>query len=91
MDRVLDRDGNFVPFPERLKNIAIRQGNLAPDVDTGEPEDLLPDSGAKGKLEIAKRIREEEKAQAEMDKLIKQQKAAEAARKKAENLTVQDK
>jgi hypothetical protein len=67
-------NGIFQPFPERLREKAIAQGNLAPEADKGEPEDLLEHPGKAGKLEIAKTNKEIAKAQVEVEKTQKQQK-----------------
>ena len=65
-ERVLGPNG-FEPFPERLKQKAIEQGNLAPEPDKGIEEPLI-ENGKKGKAELQKLFLEVAKEQSEVFK-----------------------
>lgn len=80
-DRILGKNG-FEPFPKRLEEKAIKQGNKPVPPDTGEPEPLLH-SNAKAKQELLLKMNEDAKKQAEMDKLIKERQAKAALEAKA--------
>lgn len=75
-NRVLGKHG-FEPFPERLEEKAIKQGSKEAPADTGIDEPLIH-SNALAKRELALKMNEEAKIQAEMDKVIKER-AAKAA------------
>ena len=60
-ERVLGPNG-FESFPERLKQKAIEQGNVAPEPDKGVEEPLI-ENGKKGKAEVAKSNMEAHKEQ----------------------------
>lgn len=76
-DRVLTKNG-FQPFPKRIEEQAIKQGSKAAPADTGIEEPLVSNSNAKAKQELAIKMNDEAKKQAEMDKLIKERAAAKA-------------
>jgi hypothetical protein len=66
-DRVLGENG-FESFPERFKEEAIKQGNLAESPDEGDAcASDLKEHGVKGKAEISKKQAEAAKAQKEAD------------------------
>lgn len=68
-DRILTKHG-FQPFPQKLEEKAIKHGTKEAPADTGEPEDLIVPT-AKAKQELALKMNEDAKKQAEMDKIIK--------------------
>lgn len=73
-ERVLGPAG-FEPFPERLKEKAIAQGNLAPEPDKGDPTASdLPEHGKKGKAEMASFHKEVAKAQKIIEARAKEKK-----------------
>lgn len=80
-DRVLGQFG-FEPFPERLEQQAIKQGNKEAPADTGAPEPIIH-SNAVAKRELALKMNEEAKIQAEMDKVIKERAVKKALDEKA--------
>lgn len=69
-DRVIGKYG-FENFPERIEKQAIKQGSKDAPADTGIPEPILH-SNAKAKQELLLKLNEDAKAQAEMDKIIKE-------------------
>jgi hypothetical protein len=73
-ERVLGPNG-FEPFPERLREKAIKQGNMNPPADTGV-EEPVSHSGVQGKKEIAKENSKAAEIQKEVEKQISEQKAA---------------
>lgn len=83
-DRVLTKNG-FQPFPKRTEEQAIKQGSKAAPADTGIEEPLIKPE-AKAKQELAIKMNEDSKKQAEMDKLIKERAAKAASDAKASEL-----
>lgn len=68
-NRVLNANGDFEPFPERLKEKSIQQGRVEREADKGPPEPV-DHSGVQGKKEIAKLNAEIDKAQKELEKAM---------------------
>lgn len=88
-DRVLGKFG-FEPFPERLEEKAIAQGSKAAPADTGIDEPLINHT-AHAKRELALKLNEEAKAQAEMDKIIKERELKKAlGEKDLDDLLIKD-
>lgn len=78
-NRVLGKNGKFEPFPERLEEQAIKHGVKAAPADPGIPEPLIQsNSTAKAKQELALKMNDDAKKQAEMDKVIKERAAKSA-------------
>lgn len=79
-ERVLNSNGTFESFPERLEELAIKQGNKEAPADKG-PVEETDSSGVSGKAEVSKDNAKISEAQKKVLDTIKQQQFKKASEK----------